>query len=84
MLITKFGIMWGYGVSRIIMDKVVFKLGIESAILPFTLFSYLGDVQNTNNTTENGEIEMFKKYAAKRLFASQFVNLTFSIGFLAH
>jgi hypothetical protein len=83
---VNFGIVWGYGVNRVIKDLVVLKFGFKVNYMFMNTGDYFRTVRSPNdqNTSEFQEIDMFKNASEKRLFAAEFFNITIGIGFLAH
>jgi len=83
------GFVWGYGVNRIIMDKVTIRLGVESTLFPLKLLSMFQSVENEDyllgRTTSTSEVKnLFQKQAIKRMSQVEVFNITLGIGFLAY
>jgi len=89
---TEFGFVWGYGVNRIIQDRVLISFGFDFTILPFAFIDYVkskSDIYNFEDGADqyssyNSQEELFKTYTAKRLFSHELFNLKIGIGFLAY
>jgi hypothetical protein len=92
---VEFGFIFGYGVNRIIKDRVVLSFGFDFTLLPFAFLDYVksksgeynfSSVVDTDQYLEDNydsEKEIYESYTAKRLFSHEFFNVRIGIGFLA-
>ena len=87
---VQIGFVWGYGVNRIVADKVTIRLGVESTLFPLKLFSMFQSVGNDEYylnygaTTASEAKDLFQKQAIKRMSQVEVFNITLGIGFLAY
>ncbi|MCO6500113.1 MAG: hypothetical protein J5I47_07010 [Vicingus serpentipes] len=88
--VMQLGFVWGYGVNRIVADKVTLRLGVESTLFPLKLFSMFQSVEDDDYYLNYGETslskakELFQKQAIKRMAQVEAFNITLGIGFLAY
>jgi opacity protein-like surface antigen len=83
------GFTWGYGVNRIISDKVTIRLGVESTLFPLKLFAVFKGVDNEDYYLDKASSisttkELFTKQSIKRMTQVEMFNITLGIGFLAY
>lgn len=94
---VEWGLYYGFGINRIIADKIVINIGAELALMLSALGEFRQSYDGSNfiiTEDENPDVssqfdvvsvdDYLIKKSSKRVFSSQFFNIKIGIGFLAY